>query len=345
MRFGRQAFLVLVFSVLSSIASASTYDSIYAFGDSLSDVGNILTATSVPGSPIPKEPVAPYANGQFSNGPVWLQTLAARDGIAPLTASLVGGTDYAYGDAQTGTTLFNVATPIDLTGSLGQIAQFQAAHTTADPKALYTIWIGSNDILSIPAGSSPAVIAADYALALKNIDSAITTLSGLGAKNFLVVGVPDLGLTPRAVAAGPATAATASALAQSFDAGLVGGLGGVTPSLAGLATTDGVSISYLNSYALLDNVVANPAAFGFTNTTQPCFTGTYSGGPASGTVCGTPNQYVFWDQIHPTAASHALIGDAAASEVLDPVPEPGSLVLIASGLACLCFVGRRKRGG
>src|SRR6516165_2559979 len=43
-----------------ALSQASSFDAIYAFGDSLSDVGNIFTASGG------VAPAAPYANGQFS---------------------------------------------------------------------------------------------------------------------------------------------------------------------------------------------------------------------------------------------------------------------------------------
>ena len=66
------------------------------FGDSLSDVGNVYLATNG------IEPASPYVDGQFSNGPVWVQDLAARLGLPALTPSLAGGSDYAFGGATTG---------------------------------------------------------------------------------------------------------------------------------------------------------------------------------------------------------------------------------------------------
>ena len=51
-----------------SVRRASPIDAIYAFGDSLSDVGNIYAYSSV--NTPPAFPAAPYVNGQFSNGNV-----------------------------------------------------------------------------------------------------------------------------------------------------------------------------------------------------------------------------------------------------------------------------------
>ena len=46
---------------------AHAYSSLFVFGDSLSDVGNVFLATGG------QQPASPYANGQFSNGPIWAQ--------------------------------------------------------------------------------------------------------------------------------------------------------------------------------------------------------------------------------------------------------------------------------
>ena len=174
-----------------------------------------------------------------------------------------------------------------------------------------------------------------------NIDTAIGTLSALGAKNFLILTVPDLGLTPESISAG--AAASASALSAAFDTTLVNGAGPV-PSLSAVGAADSVNISVLNTYSLLDTIVSDPAAFGFTNVTDPCVTGinytTYSGG----TVCATPNQYLFWDREHPTAAADQFVADAALAIL---TPEPASLSLITSGLFSIAglFLLRRRYCG
>src|SRR3984885_3259415 len=86
--------LVALLGLASTAAQAVTasYDALYAFGDSYCDVGNIFTATGG------AEPAAPYYNGRFSNGPIWLDHVAGFLGV-PLKAYILGGTDYAFGGA------------------------------------------------------------------------------------------------------------------------------------------------------------------------------------------------------------------------------------------------------
>ena len=213
---------------------------LYVFGDSLSDAGNVFALTGQPASP-------PYFNGQFSNGPVCCAVdLASALGLPPLTASVTGGTDYAYGTGEVGNAPFDTSNPLtDLLGSTGQLAQFHATHLNADPNALYVIWIGANDLSDIPAGSSPAQIGVDIATIAGGIDSAVETLAGEGAKNFLVVTVPDLGKTPDAIGLGPLDAAGASALSAAFDSELVFG-GGPIPPLSAIAALDSLNLKVLS---------------------------------------------------------------------------------------------------
>ncbi len=88
-------------------------------------------------------------------------------------------------------------------------------------------------------------------------------------------------------------------------------------------TPDGrrvVSASW-DAAALLNQIQANPSAYGFTDATD------------SALLTGHASQadtYVFWDSIHPTTAADALIANAAAVQF---APEPSALALMSLGLA------------
>jgi outer membrane lipase/esterase len=88
--------LVVLF-VAAVPAAAGPFSSLVVFGDSLSDVGNIDNATPF----FFKYPGQYYYQGRFSNGPVWVEPLAAGLGLPTIAASTDGGNDFAYGGAQT----------------------------------------------------------------------------------------------------------------------------------------------------------------------------------------------------------------------------------------------------
>ena len=53
-----------------------------------------------------------------------------------------------------------------------------------------------------------------------------------------------------------------------------------------------------------------------------------------------PSQYLFWDDIHPSSAGHALLGGQLTSVV---VPEPATAVLVLAGIVVGLFARRRIR--
>jgi|HubBroStandDraft_2_1064218.scaffolds.fasta_scaffold407822_1 phospholipase/lecithinase/hemolysin len=113
----------------ASAANASNFSAEYVFGDSLSDMGNVYLATAG------VEPASPYVGGQFSNGPVWVQDLAARLGLPALTPSLTGGNDYAFGGATTGSASTNNSDVLNLEQ---QVGLFLSGHPSVPSTALYT---------------------------------------------------------------------------------------------------------------------------------------------------------------------------------------------------------------
>lgn len=308
--------LPLLLLATGSALYGGQIDAIYAFGDSLSDVGNAFLAAGVPNPP--------YVNHQFTNGNVWVQDLAASLGLPALTPSLAAGNDYAAGSAQSGTTVFNTAGAADLPA---QLAAFQTAHPSADPNALYTLWIGSNDVSAIPLTATPTQVQSDLAAITTNIDGAVETLAASGAKNFLIVDVPDLGKTPAALALGSTAAMAESTISGALDYSFL------IPSLASIPGAGSLSLKVLDTYSLVDTITLNPSVYGFSDVTDPCLTGSvnYTGG----TVCGTPNTFLFWDEIHPTAAADQIVSSAALAVV---APEPSSLALGVFGLLALSLV-------
>ena len=281
------------------LASAAPFSALYAFGDSLSDNGN-LAAYGVPFPP-------GYAD-RFSNGPVAVEQLAGMLGIAPGNLH-----DYAFGGAETGTSNPDLAgTGLANTGVKSQVAAFAAATLHADSNALYFLWAGANDLLNgVGNGESQLQLQQRIVDALSNINWEITTLKTLGATHFLVPNLPDLGLTPLGQSLGSTGAALLSGLAASFNQALAAGL----PSY----------VTQADTFTLLDQVVANPAAYGLSNATDTCFT--------NAGICSQPEQYLFWDHLHPTTTADTLLAQTFAAAV----PEPASTALVALGLVAMAL--------
>lgn len=294
---------------------ARAYSALYSFGDSLSDAGNVYLFTGL------TQPAAPYYQGEYSNGPNWIQDVSLALGLGPAIPSVVGGNDYAWGGATTGNSLTATSgSPIPTVTQ--QVNQFLSVQGGVAPSTgLYTVWAGANDLFNMLEGGLPE---ADASAAAGTEAAAIAFLASKGAQDFLVPLVPDLGVTPLAGLLG--AQATAKTFSGDYNAAL-------EADLASLAATPGIELKFVDTFGLLDSVVANPAAYGFSDATHSCYVGPYTGG---GTECATPNQYVFWDRLHPTAAADVIIAQEA-------LPEPAPLALLAMGLLGLVWVRGRAQ--
>ncbi|MBI3525798.1 MAG: autotransporter domain-containing protein, partial [Betaproteobacteria bacterium] len=292
-------------------AWANSYSNIYIFGDSLSDAGAFTNLVAAAGNPT--------ANKFTSNpGTVWAENLGKRYGLAvttgyavnPATAQFTatGGNDYAIGGARVTLTpgVFGASAPIaaNIVTITNQItANLSQTNGAANPNALYAFWGGANDVfyqagavgLGLPlANASTAVLtaAADAVTQIKRLQTA-------GARNLVVIALPDMGVNPYATSIGPTGAGLLTSFSAAYNTALQQGL-----LAAGVN-----SIAYLDPRALFADTNARPAAYGFTNNTIPAC------GAISSLGCGPAQQipgsstYAFADGVHPSVASHKIISD------------------------------------
>jgi phospholipase/lecithinase/hemolysin len=121
-------------------------------------------------------------------------------------------------------------------------------------------------------------------------------------------------------------------LSSFHNAGLAAALNDLSQTLSG------INLTLLDINTLFNQAITPNNPFGFTNTTQACLTDFEFSVPPDTDfkVCSEPNEYLFWDDLHPTKAGHKVIGKLAFRQVgMAKTPEPSD----AFGLLTLGFLG------
>jgi outer membrane lipase/esterase len=324
---------VLAAAALGTSATAQpkvAYQALFVFGDSLADTGNdfiLTTAAGInPAIPPSVSPHQTYYQGRFSNGPTEFEYLWSRIqqgpqsvltpflatqqlALAPCPAAPFvtptelpkkGAVNFAFGGSGTaectitgaGFAVPGLRTQVKWLG-LTQDAKF------ASKKTLYAILSGSNDYLATPP--------ADPHVVVDNITNAVKDLSQLGARDIMVLNVPDLGSVPLNAPLPPPVRATLSGLSSLHNVLLKQSLDALVPTLP-----DDTKVILVDLHGLVEALSGNPS-FVYTTPALPfpnsvcLFTN-----PATCTNVPTFDvepKFVFWDALHPTTATHSLLSE------------------------------------
>lgn len=294
--------LVSLLVPIGTFAADKRIRNVFVFGDSLSDTGNLA---SLPQYVFLNRP--PFNHG-YTNGQFAVEVLAKylRLKVNP-SLHLIGypkGTNYAIAGATAGGT----GNPqINLTSQVDTFLSYHA--NSAHKDALYIIFIGGNDVIDALENPGEPVITN----AVQAIDDNIRALIFSGAKAILVVNVPDLGLTPKIRLLGVNVATLASTLTNEFNSDLLTHLNNVEKDLH-------VDIVDFDLYQLSHIVSDHSIGMGYTNSTEACFDSTklvYINGCHS---AANFEDYFYFDDFHPTDATHERIGRALYS-VVPELPE------------------------
>jgi outer membrane lipase/esterase len=295
--------VALAAAAVPALAQSNAYSQTVFFGDSLSDSGHFRPALV--------QAVGPSAAilGRFTTNPglVWSEYVAEYYGGSAVSDNQ-GGTNYAVGGARTGT---------DASGALGPIPSVTSQVTSylastggrADANALYTVWGGANDLFAVAAGA-PAQATIGGAVTAQV--GAVGALQNAGARYVLVPTVPDLGVTPSFRAQGPVASATGTQLASTYNDALYAGLNAA-----------GLRVIPLDTFHLLQEIVASPAAYGFANVTgtacSPQLTASaLTCSPLNYATPNAPDTYAFADGVHPSSKAHAILADYSLSVLEGP---------------------------
>ena len=280
-------------------AASAQFSDAFVFGDSLSDAGQFGGArfTTNPGLTIP-------------------MYVTQRYGIS-VTPSDAGGTDWALGGARVNTPQGNLPPGIPDLSVAAQVSA-QLAKGPPNTGALYQIQGGANDIFVLSeqaaAGQiTPAQLQGGVTQAAADLAAQVGRLKAAGARYIVVYNMPDIGTTPAAAALGQQ--ANLTALSTLFNTALNGALQG-----------SGLQVIQVNAFLLSQEIKANPAAFGFVNSTIPVCT-TASSLNCTPQTLRDPNGNLTWafaDSIHPTTGT-ALIGAAAAESMIEAPSKIGAL--------------------
>ncbi len=305
-RFARHsAYAAIALAGIAAPAAAQDqpYDTTVFFGDSLTDAGFFR--------PLLPASVQPLI-GQFTTNPgdVYSQILADFYGTnGDPNGNGQTGDNYAAGGARVN---------INTTGALGPIPSLQtqvnnylaANGGAASPNSLYTVFGGANDLFAITNGGADPTTTIGGAVAGQV--AIVGQLSNAGARYIFVPNIPDLGSTPAFRAQGAVAQGQGTALTVTYNNALYAGL-----NAAGLRYIP------LNNFALINEILANPGLYGFTNTTgtacQPQITAnSLTCSPASYVTPTADQDYVFADGVHPTTASHRILASYALSVLEGP---------------------------
>jgi outer membrane lipase/esterase len=283
-------------ALLAGCGSGSTFSALVptgmvVMGDGMADVGQV-------GGTV-------YSVKDATNS-TWVQQVAANYGLT-ITAQSAGGQGWARGNAR-------IALKPDAAGNAAtltiteQIDAFLAANSIAKDTVIL-LDPGISDLVvqaeAFKAGSiSAAQVLVNAADAGKALAAQVRRLIAAGGKHIVVAGAYNLGKSPYATAAGQASLLENASL--KFNEALL------------VAMVDlGANVLYVDTAFRYNQVINQPATYGFTNSVVAACTT-----PTAATCTPTTvlpaidyNTYVFADDRYFTPAAQRNFGDYAYSRM------------------------------
>jgi phospholipase/lecithinase/hemolysin/uncharacterized protein YhjY with autotransporter beta-barrel domain len=286
----------LAAATFTTPAVAQRIDNIVAFGDSYADDGNLFQIIGF--NPAPQV----YPTGRFSGGTNYIDTLSLLLD-APVENFAIGGalTDNTNTNGP-GIPGFITEWNAYLAGGGGP---FPTVSGTFDEGDLVTFSIGGNDARFYQQNGgtlagAPTAATVSAATAAAGIDALVSA----GAQNISFL-AGNTSILPE-IANDPTAQAIRNSYSTTFNATM-------QDVLADYAA-NGVMVHYLDLTLVGQQIVANPGAYGFTNT------GACTPAPSCVTDSNYANQYLFYvDALHLTSAGFRIVGRYVATQLQAPL--------------------------
>ena len=290
-------------------SSTQVGSGIVYFGDSLTDNGNLFSAAEgVITEDLRLDLAGP--TGAASDGPTYASYAAEDLGVTTELNYAVAGAE-AVGSQPIGDFITEggyadqVIVPpddpaLDWDMNLGaQVARFAADTSGQDLSDMTAvILVGANDYANLDL-SNPLRAPHDIQVAIGQVVAATLAAAvtlcedGLGA--VVICGLPDASFFPAVQAGSPAEIALTESLFAQHDAALQSGVADLQ--------SQGYDVRYLDMTPVTAAIAEDPAGFGLVAPLDVTLT---SGDPA---LAGyDADQVAFWDDEHPSTATHDMLG-------------------------------------
>jgi len=276
-----------------SLVFAIKFKHIVTFGDSLSDHGNLHSYVSE----------APEAK---TNGDVWVEYLAKE-----LNATLDNN---AFIGAMTSKHLSNDLQEMSDNGLLpqfgliSQVDRYIAETNNFDPdETLFTILIGANNLIKFGYGELGSDPEAMVTNAMTDIAEAFTKLLNIGATNFIVLTLPNIGISPFYNWRPTAEIELATQLAAAYNLSLK-----LTVNQL-IVNKPQVSLYIFDLFEVIDDLINEGI---FSNVTGSYMKLDEEYYIIPGETNGPPENYLFYDSVHPTTKAHEYFAKVVANRVI-----------------------------
>ncbi|MGD0743763.1 MAG: SGNH/GDSL hydrolase family protein [Verrucomicrobiota bacterium] len=289
----RFTFGILLFELAVDPLRAA-FNSIYIFGDTVSTTTNNTGLYPSPTN---------YFGHRFSNGRVWVEVLAQRQG---LPNNSVTNANWFYSTN-------NWSYWGDYSSELVKNVGIFNAPTNAT-NALFVVWVNDADFTYdvLNYGTNITQWTNAMNLSLTNHFVAITNLFAKGARTLIMPNAVDIGKVPDYLTYGSNKLAFIRQHIIDFNAAF-------TTTLVNRLKTNcpGITIYVPDFFSLLDNMLINAAVYGLTNAGTYALNQNPTNALTDLSMTGPGANYIWWDDEDPTAKAQAVMADVA-QQLLSP---------------------------